>query len=101
MLSLDGIPRASRLLTGLKHNVGHLELAFEARLCMSMPKLPLTLLLCGGCRTLGGPALEPLSSRARNRSFFVSKEPPWGEYSAMVFGARCGAVQSCVTWPLR
>ena len=59
MLSLDGIPHASRLLSGLKHNVGHLKLALEARLCMSMSMLPLTRLIWGGCRTLDGPALKP------------------------------------------
>ena len=78
MLSLDGIPRASRLLSGLEHNVGHLKLALEARLCMSMSMLPLTLLIWDGCRTLSGPALEPLISRARNGSSFVSKEPRRG-----------------------
>ena len=74
---------------------------FEARLCMSTSMLPLTLLIWGICRTLGGPAFEPLISRARN-NVHSSARNPLGEYSVIV-RARHGVVDhawgSCGMWP--
>ena len=60
-----------------------------------------TLSIWGVCRTLGGPALEPLISRARNIVPSLVRNPS-GEYSVTV-RARHGVVGSCAgscaMWP--
>ena len=59
---------------------------------MSMPGLPLTLLIWAAIE-LNGPAFEPLISRARNSHSFGSNESLGGEYSITIFGAAYGAME--------
>ena len=62
MLSLDGIPHTSHLCPASNTMLGISNSVFEGSL-YGMSMLSLILAIWGICRTLGGPAFEPLISK--------------------------------------